>query len=216
MPAPHHQPTGSRSPASREREFVRGNRNGPGRSNDSYTVCRLRVPQARLDEEMSLGMHSHFVSASDCWDCPAHIFLKAEQKWRRRRGIQDQRRYSPPSAVELKRWLATDRQSTGTEALEIIHRDGDSPEDAPTYTICRVAVPRETLVREVKAGLHPRYHVRTSRRGDYVQGNPTEAFDNANYPEGRRPGFAPSELCPFRLLRPGAQLWYDTNPATSS
>jgi hypothetical protein len=73
------------------------------------------------------------------------------------------------------------------------------------------------MVLEVKAGLHPGYHVRRRTGGSLskddprrlsVKGNPTETFDNVDYPKSRnaKPGFSSKDLCPFRLLRPGAQL----------
>lgn len=197
---------GKRRKAEPEREFIRGNRDGTRRANETYTVCRIGVSQKRLDEEMQLGLHSHFVSADLCWDCPGHMFVKAQKKHLRRLGgAQDQGKYSAPSAVDLKRWQKSGQDKGGVETLEIVQRDlrpsGDS-----TYTICRVGVPRLTMVREVESGLHPGYHVRTGKRGRYVQGNPTRPFDNVNYPDSETPGLAARELCPYRLLRPGSRL----------
>ena len=197
-----------------EREFIRGNLDGPGGANETYTVCRLRVPWRRLLKEAKLGLHHHFNSLPRCWECPAHIFLKAEQKYRARQGndATSKERYSPPSAAALERWRDSRLVRRPAEALEIIQKDPDKEGCASTYTICRIAVPRERMVSEVLEGLHPGYHVPKRNKGDachelYVKGNSTEPFDNVNFPgRNARPGFSPRELCPFRLLRAGQQL----------
>jgi hypothetical protein len=163
---------------------------------------------------MLAGMHPHFFSLAECWDCPAHIFLKAEQKTRKRTDVADR---PAPSAVPLKRWQASGLVDRSADAAEIIQQEPGRGGARATFTICRVAVPRERMVLEVKAGLHPRYHVVRRTSGSLpkddprrlsVKGNPTEPFDNVDYPESRNaePGFGPRDLCPFRLLRPGAQL----------
>lgn len=196
-----------------EWEFVRGNRDAPDGTSETYTVCRLRVPKKRLDEEMQLGLHPHFLSLERRGECPAHLFLKAAAMKRARLGHAT----PPPSAVPLERWRASGLLGRPAEAVEVIQRDPDRSGDASSFTICRIAVPRERMVLEVKEGLHPGYHVRRRRGGSlgaddprrlYVKGNPTEPFDNVDFPKSRKAprGFGPRELCPFRLLRPGARI----------
>ncbi len=195
-----------------EREFIRGHRDGPGssRRNETYTVCRLRVAKERLNDEMALGLHSHFVTASNCWHCPAHVFLKAEQIARKKLPPEEQGKYAAPSVADLedwKSWIASYQDSRTVEPLEIVHKDPDRPKSEPTYTVCRIGVPRRRMSDEVEDGLHPRYHVRRdSQNRRYVQGNPTRSFDNVNHPENGEPGLGPNQLCPFRMVRGGANL----------
>ncbi len=183
---------GRRTP---EREFIRGNRDGPGRSNETYTVCRLRVPEERLDREIAAGLHSHSVKSTMCWKCPAHIFLAAEVAPRDRH--PDQEDYPAPPVVKAASW----KKFGPPETVEVIQRDPDRPKDDPTYTICRIAIPRHRMVSEVEAGLHPRYHVRNGSRGPYVQGNPSKSFDNVNYAESLGPG----QMCTRSLLQPAVR-----------
>ncbi len=35
-------------------EFIRGNRDGPYGVDDTYTVCRVRIPRSRLVEEIDV------------------------------------------------------------------------------------------------------------------------------------------------------------------
>lgn len=222
MPTVQPEPTTSESrtsrlPSDEEREFLRGNRDGVEGTNDTYTVCRLRVTQERLDEEMSLGFHSHFLSVSAPWECPAHIFLKAAKKAEEKRVIEGKGNLRPPKAVPASRWLASGLTDSAGEVAEVIQKDPDRSGAQSTYTICRIAVPRERMVLEVMEGLHPRYHVRRRKAGSlpkddprrlYVKGNPSEPFDNVDYPKSRnaKVGLSSHDLCPLRLLRQGSQL----------
>jgi len=200
-------------PSDQEHEFIRGNRDGPDGSNDTYTECRLRVSEERLDEEMKLGLHPHFLTLSQCWNCPAHIYyaawiqyVKAMLAKQRPTGAKV---LAPPTAAPLKAWKASGLAHRSAGTFEIIQQDPDRSAARKTFTVCRAAIPRELVVEEVEAGLHPGYHVRTSSTGQrYVQGNPTRAFDNVDEPKSlkARPGFSSQQLCPYRLLRPGSQL----------
>jgi len=211
------QPRTSRLPGDEEREFIRGNRDGVAGTNDTYTVCRLRVSQKRLDQEMSLGLHSHFLSASTPWECPAHIFLKAAKKAQKKKVMEGEGKLHPPKAVPASRWLDSGLADSAGEVAEVIQKDPDRSGARTTYTICRIAVPRERMVLEVKEGLHPRYHVRRRKAGSlpkedprrlYVKGNPSEPFDNVDYPKSRKAkvGLSSQDLCPLRLLRQGPRL----------
>lgn len=191
-----------------EHEFIRGNRDGPDGCNDTYTVCRLRVSRERLDGEMKQGMHPNFFTMSSCWDCPAHVYLSAWLKYVKRRPTGTRVR-RPPAAASMEDWKRSGLTNRPAQALELVQRDPDRPPQRQTFTICRVAVPRERLVREVEAGLHPGYHVRRTKSGrPFVQGNPTDVFDNVDEPKSlkAKPGFSTQQLCPYRLLRPGPQL----------
>jgi len=251
-----------------EHEFIRGNRDGPTGTNDTYTVCRLRVAQEDLDREMTRGFHSRFLTLPACWDCPGHIYLSA---WIGYLGVKlaqlagahripqpsaaasvdtwihyikgvllassnlgktqlpsddaDLNAWIqcvnkvlakppkakpvrlPPRVAPLAKWCDSGMTNRPAEVVEIVQRDPDRPHGEGTFSICRIGVPRESMVQEVREGLHPGYHVGKAPRGhEFVQGNPTSAFDNVNEPEslGAEPGFSRSQLCPMRLLRSGA------------
>lgn len=191
-----------------EHEFIRGNRDGPDGTSDTYTVCRLRVGQERLDDEMKAGLHSHFFTLPSCWDCPAHIYLKAWLEFQKR-NPDSAALHPPPAAAPLEDWTSSGLTHSSGQTAELVQRDADRSLKEQTFTVCRIAVPRERLVQEVYAGLHPGYHVRKTATGRrYVKGNPTESFDNVDEPKSlkARPGFSRQQLCPYRLLRPGEQL----------
>ena len=69
---------------------------------------------------------------------------------------------------------------------EFIHGNGDGPGNtSDTYTVCRVGVPRDRVVEEIREGLHPKYQLVHVRGIPYPRnkGN-TKAIDNVNAPNG--------------------------------
>ncbi|HSL84544.1 MAG TPA: hypothetical protein VLF66_17355 [Thermoanaerobaculia bacterium] len=149
-------------------EFIRGNRDGPGGTSATYTVCRVGVPRRRLVAEIRKDLHTkyHLVrvggfsyprnnpnsqaidnvnAPGGSWRCPAQSAdLTAEGKLK--------------TAIEC-RW-------SGARKAEFIH--GEKVTISPsmrTYTICRLGVPRQRLSHEIAAGLHPQYCLVRTPRG---------------------------------------------------
>jgi len=158
------------------KEFIRGNRDGRNGRNETYTVCRLAVPAKDLSVELSRGGHHHFVTCPST--CPV---AQNYSSYKRHAGTE----------ADISTWEAANLSLGGRESLEVIHPEPSS--NGETYTICRLGVPRKTLVEEVdkrikkKVGgkvvtkkLHPRY--RTIRVGGekFVQGIPSSPVDNVN------------------------------------
>jgi hypothetical protein len=168
------------------------------------------VPQAkgvqRPDEEAQLGDWIHFIN-----EVIAKVSVRGAGNSRKPVGTSTLKpiRLPPPPAAPAAMWQAATLDVGLADPFEMVQRDPDRPEGKSTFTVCRLGVPRETLVREVDEGLHPGYHVcRRKDKTPFVQGNPTQWFDNVNHPESRgaEPGFSTKQLCPMRLIRPGTEL----------
>lgn len=148
------------------KEFIRGNRDGTRRRNESYTVCRLQVPVQQFAEEVRLGKHHHSVTCTG--RCPA-----LDEKYLEHAG----------KAATLARWQAADLGDEPRQTLTVVHPDPQG--NGETVTICRLGVPRATLVEEIKTDprLHQHYGTVRVNQQDYVRGIPTEDLDNVNHPE---------------------------------
>lgn len=158
-----------------EIDFIRGNRDGPNRRNESYTVCRLHVPKDRFDNETALGLHPGTVALTGVEPCPAESFLQRSKK-----------SLSPLEPAPLSAWSQKHGGLKTVPAHAAEHVHSTSPVDG-SCTICRLRVPRQRMVEEVHAKLHPGYHVVTMATGyEYVQGDRTTGFDNVNERETRR------------------------------
>jgi len=157
-------------------ELIHGNRDGPGKTNETFTICRVGVPRRRVATEIKKGLHPdyHLVRVKEIyyprnnpnsesmdnvnaqkggWCCPAHAQSKCQSS-RRAAGAPDgERRFLPGVSPE-------------TRSTDFIH--GEEPPDEAkdrTYALCRLGVPRRQLVWEIAAGLHPGYGLLHSPRG---------------------------------------------------
>lgn len=158
-----------------EREFIRGNRDGPNRRNETYTVCRVNVPIERFEEERALGLHPSYLEhrVAPGWRCPAHARRQA------------------PAPASLAAY--EDKQPTipGTaQELEIVHKTTrQSRAGKPTCVVCRLGVPRERLVAEIEThddplipSLHPGFTTFEVDGETFVRGRKGVDADNVNYP----------------------------------
>lgn len=158
-----------------EREFIRGNRDGPNRRNETYTVCRVNVPMKRFEKERALGLHPVYLErrVSPGWRCPA----------------QARRRATAPASLAAYE----DKQPTlagPAQEVEIVHKTlRQSPAGRPTCVICRLGVARERLVEEIETyddpkipNLHPGFSTFTADGETFVRGRQGVDADNVNYP----------------------------------
>ncbi|MCP3957642.1 MAG: hypothetical protein GY719_07285 [bacterium] len=152
-----------------EREFVCGNRDGQGGRNETYTICRVNVPVARFKAECRERLHPGFLSheVPPGWRCPAHA------------------RRDATAAAELAdykdKWPTLKGKA---HELEVVHRTQKQPTgNGPTCVVCRLTVPRERLVEEIRPGknLHPGYSTFRVAYGRSVRSRPEVAGDNVNY-----------------------------------
>lgn len=143
-----------------------------------YNVCRVRVPQDRLDDELDGGLHpnARFRARDEVEGCPA----------------RSQPHQSPEVPLEMV--LATGIDSDPREVVELIEREPGHGRLA-TYTICRLGVPRDRMVDEVEAGLHRGYHTVEMSSGTFVRANPDGAKENNVNPPGR--SWACGVVCPI-------------------
>ncbi len=149
-------------------EFIHGNRDGAGKTSETYTICRVGVPRRRVIAEIEKGLHTkyHLVKVrgfyyprnnpnskaidnvnapSGGWQCPAH--------WAQ---------LTP--AGPLKSFV----ENEATDARKVVFIHGDKVTTSSpmrTYTICRLGVPRQRLNQEIAAGLHPDYCLVRRARG---------------------------------------------------
>lgn len=143
-------------------EFVYGNRDGDNGRNDTYQICRVHVPDGRYVQEGLLGLHPRSqpidTSAGRPWRCcPAQL--------------------EPHSGRDapLRKVFEADVADAPGRPLHFAELVREEPPDGGgqrRFTLCRLGIPRETLVAEVKAGLHPDYHVVRIGRESYVRANP--------------------------------------------
>lgn len=120
-------------------EFIRGNREGANRANETYHVCRFHVPEKVFEEEIAAGHHTHAVREMRVLSCcPAH----GEP--------------GPAKDESLANVPAGSFANDPSESVELVFEEGGS-DGTPLYTICRLGVPRRRMVEEVCRGLHPGY-----------------------------------------------------------
>jgi len=157
-------------------ELIHGNRDGPGKCSETFTICQIGVPRRRVAAEIKKDLHPnyHLVEVSGIyyprnnpnskamdnvnaqrsgWRCPAHeayALLLAEGP--------------PASPAREKRFLPG--APAKTRSIDFVHGE-DPPVEAKerTYALCRLGVPRRQLVWEIAAGLHPGYGLLRSPRG---------------------------------------------------
>jgi len=154
-----------------EREFIRSN--GSPQS-ETYTVCRLEVPLHRFADELRLGMHRHFVNSPT--ECPAMTLGYYQQ-------------HAGPAA-SFEAWEKAGLRPGPRETLEVVHPS--SRRNGGTLTICRIGVPRKTLIEELDANLHDHYHATRRKGSEFAQGNPSNEEDNVRHPKPE---------CVFREMR---------------
>lgn len=143
-------------------EHIHGNQDGPHGLSDTYTICRVGVPKARLLTEVDAGLHPNYevvqgakgskylrnspnargidnIDSGAPWVCRAHHGpLRAEG----------------PLGASLKARLVYPTRMT-----EFIHGEQPRGRAKTSYTLCRLGVPRQRVVEEIHAGMHPGYHV---------------------------------------------------------
>lgn len=149
-------------------EFIYGNRDGPNGANDTYQICRIHVPDARYVQEGLLGLHPRSrpidTSPGRPWRCcPAQV------------------EPNPGRDPSLARVFEADLADTHERPLhfaELVREEPPENGGGRRFTLCRLGIPRETLVEEVKAGLHPDFHTVRIGRGTYVRANPDPARRN--------------------------------------
>jgi hypothetical protein len=147
-------------------EFIYGNRDGENGANDTYQICRIHVTEGRYDQEGLLGLHPRSrpidVSRGRPWRCcPAQL------------------EPGPGRDAPLGKVFAADLADTRERPLhfaELVREE--APNGGRRFTLCRLGVPRETLVAEVQAGLHPDYHTVRIGGEAYVRANPDVARTN--------------------------------------
>jgi hypothetical protein len=161
----------------RGHELIHGNRDGPGKTNETFTICRTGVPRRRVAAEIKTGLHSnyHLVKVKGIYYPRNNPNSKAmdnvnaqEDGWRCPAQATDARPPSegvPVTPGGEKRFLPG--APAKTRSMDFIHGE-EPPVEAKkrTYTLCRLGVPRRQLVWEIAAGLHPDYGLVHSPRGD--------------------------------------------------
>jgi hypothetical protein len=144
----------------RGKEFIRGNHDGPYGVDDTYTVCRLSVPRPQLVKEIDED-HLH----------PGYRVLHMRDRHGK---VIDERPQKTPDSLAFTNVNHGDcpadpparRLVQGGDGIpEYIHghRDGTNRRNEH-YTISRLGVPLETLVLEIREGLHPEFQFQVRRK----------------------------------------------------
>lgn len=142
-------------------EFIHANSAGPGGVSDTYTICRVGVPRARLVREVQKGFHPHYQI----------VHVDGRDFVRRKPGAEEVERVNQDGPWVCAAQTEAQRTREGSYRnlvrlppcepnLELIHGE-QSPRDGRnrSYTVCRLAVPRERLLQEISEGMHPGYSV---------------------------------------------------------
>lgn len=184
-------------------EFIRGNHDGPCGADDTYTVCRVRVPRDRLVDEID-GHHLHpgyrVLHIRDRHNPDPQKRCRVVAAWPQNTpdtlAFTNINHGSWPACCPAEQHVGEAAREgpprrlapAGARTVEYIHGHHDGPGGHNDhYTICRLGMPRRLLIWEVDEGLHPEYRVVCKAGEPHVERG-----------DGTEPSWRCGMVCPHR------------------
>ena len=159
----------------------------------TYTICRTKVPRPRLVEEIDEGLHPAFYARNYAGGWFAvkrpdarHInnINKTRKRWVCAAQTDSRRTDEGPLSSFVKM-----KNGGSARMVELIHGERGGPHGRnESYTLCRLGVTRQRVVAEIRAGMHPAYHV--------------EVVDGVEYPRPDNSETTATRECPLVCHQP--------------